>query len=302
MRIIITGGTGLIGRPLSKRLQSQGHEVIVLSRNPAGVQGMPAGVQLVRWDGKSAEGWGDLADGAGAIINLAGENLAAGRWSEARKQRIRQSRLDAGRAVVEAVEQASNKPGVLLQASAVGYYGPSQDEIITESSSAGNDFLARLCIDWEASTAAVEQHGVRRVILRTGIVLSNQGGAFPKLVLPFRLFAGGPLGNGKQWYPWLHEEDQIRAICFLLEEPQARGPFNLSAPTPVTNATMAKAIGQVMNRPAIFPVPGFALRAALGEMATVVLDGQRAIPQQLQSLGFTFTYPTVEEALRQLLG
>ncbi len=301
MRIIITGGTGLIGRPLAQALQRRDHEVIVLSRNPAQAQGIAAGVQVVGWDGKSAHGWGHLADGAGAIINLAGENLAAGRWSEARKQRIRQGRLDAGRAVVAAVEQASHKPSVLVQASAVGYYGPRQAEIITESSSAGSDFLAQLCVEWEASTAAVEQHGVRRVILRTGIVLSNEGGAFPKLVLPFRLFAGGPMGDGKQWYPWIHWEDQVRAICFLLEEAAANGPFNLSAPNPVTNGTMAKAIGQVMKRPALLPAPGFALRAVLGEMATVVLDGQRAIPQQLQALGFTFTYPTLEEALRQLL-
>ncbi len=301
MRIIITGGTGLIGRPLSQTLQTQGHEVIVLSRNPAKARGIPAGVQVVGWDGKSADGWANLADGAGAIINLAGENLAAGRWSDERKQRIRQSRLDAGKAVTQAVEQASSKPAVVIQASAVGYYGPRADEIITEDSSPGSDFLARLCFEWEASTAAVERHGVRRALLRTGIVLSNEGGAFPKLVLPFRLFAGGPMGSGNQWYPWIHWEDQVRAISFLLEEAAASGPFNLSAPNPVTNRDMAKAIGQVMNRPALLPAPGFALRTVLGEMATVVLDGQRAIPQKLQALGFTFTYPTLEAALRHLL-
>jgi uncharacterized protein (TIGR01777 family) len=301
MRIIITGGTGLIGRPLSAALLNEGHEVIILSRNPANRQGIPAGVRLERWDGQTAAGWGALADGAGAIINLAGESIADGRWSEERKQRILQSRLNAGKAVMQAIEQAQTKPGVLLQASAVGYYGPRGDEIITEESNPGDDFLAHVCAAWEASTAAAVDHGVRRPVLRTGIVLSNEGGAFPKLLLPFRFFAGGPVGSGKQWYPWIHIDDEIAAMRFLLNHPSATGPFNLAAPEPMTNKALATTIGKVMGRPALFPAPSFAIKLAFGEMATVVLDGQRAIPKRLQELGFQFTYPAAEAALRALL-
>jgi uncharacterized protein len=301
MRIIITGGTGLIGKPLSAALLNEGHEVIILSRNPAQRKGIPPGVRLERWDGQSADGWGTLADGAGAIINLAGEGIADGRWSEERKQRILASRVNAGKAVVQAIAQAQQKPGVLIQASAVGYYGPRGDEIITEESAPGADFLSRVCFEWEASTAPASQQGVRRPVLRTGIVFSNDGGAFPRLVLPFHLFAGGPVGSGKQWYPWIHIDDEVRAIQFLLNHPTATGPFNLSAPEPLTNKALAREIGKVMNRPAFLPAPSFGLQIVFGEMSTVVLDGQRAIPKRLQELGFQFKYPTAEAALRALL-
>jgi uncharacterized protein len=301
MRVIISGGTGLIGKPLCAALVAEGHEVIVLTRNPATVKALPAGVHLTAWNGKTAAGWSHLVDGAGALINLAGEGIADGRWSDERKQRILDSRVQAGQAMVQAIQAAAQKPGVLIQASAVGYYGPRGDEIITEEASPGGDFLARVCFAWEASTAAVTQLGLRRPILRTGIVFSNEGGAFPKLVLPFRLYAGGPIGNGKQWYPWIHIEDQVRAILFLLQHESASGPFNLSGPHPVTSKELAVALGKVLGRPAIMPTPGFALQTVFGEMSTVLLDGQRAVPQHLQQIGFTFKYPTVEEALRALL-
>lgn len=301
MRVIITGGSGLIGRPLCAALLKEGHDVVVLSRNPSRVKAMPAGVQLLAWNGKTANGWGDTVNGAGAVINLAGEGLADGRWTDERKARILNSRINAGKAVLQAIEQAPNKPAVLIQSSAVGYYGPRQDEIITEASGPGSDFLARLCFDWEASTAPAEKLGLRRPVIRTGIVLSKEGGAFPKLVLPFRLFAGGPIGSGKQWYPWIHIEDEVRAILFLLSHESATGPFNLTAPNPLTNRALAKTIGKVMGRPALLPAPGFAMKALFGEMSTVLLDGQRAIPQRLLEFGFTFNYPTAEEALRNLL-
>lgn len=301
MRVILSGGAGLIGRPLSAALLSEGHEVIVLSRNPATAKNVPTGVTLMPWDGKSATGWGHLADGAGALINLAGEGIADGRWTDERKERILNSRVWAGQAMVQAIEQASSKPGVLIQASAVGYYGPGGDEVITEARPPGSDYLARVCFEWEASSAAASRLGVRRPIIRTGIVFSNDGGAFPKLVLPFRLFAGGPVGSGKQWYPWIHMDDQVQAILFLLHHEQADGPFNLAAPEPLTNKELAAKIGKVMGRPAFFPAPAFAMQAAFGEMSTVLLDGQRAVPQRLQELGFTFTYPTAEAALHALL-
>ncbi|MCL4861705.1 MAG: TIGR01777 family oxidoreductase [Caldilineaceae bacterium] len=301
MRVIIAGGTGLIGRPLAAVLISEGHEVVVLSRNPVTTKNMPTGVTLTEWDGASAAGWGHLADGAGALINLAGEGIADGRWSEERKARILNSRVQAGEAMVQAIEQASAKPSVLIQASAVGYYGPRGDEVVTEASSPGSDYLARVCFAWEASSAAASKLGVRRPILRTGIVFSNDGGAFPKMLLPFRLFAGGPIGSGKQWYPWIHIDDEVRAILFLLNHGEADGPFNLAAPEPLTNKELAQVIGKVMGRPAFFPTPGFAMQAIFGEMATVLLDGQRAAPERLQALGFTFNYPTAEAALRALL-
>ena len=208
MRTIITGGSGLIGRALAAELAAAEHEVIILSRTPGRVSGLPAGVRAAGWDGRTAEGWQDLADGATAIVNLAGESIAAGRWTAARKRRIAASRQQAGAAVVQAVAGATTRPQVVIQASAVGYYGPRGDETITEDSAAGDDFLAQVCVPWETSTEEVERLGVRRAIIRTGIVLSRDGGALPRMMLPFRLFSGGPLGSGRQGFPWIHHADR----------------------------------------------------------------------------------------------
>ena len=300
MRVIITGGTGLIGKALCTALVNDQHSVIALSRNPDKNIGLLNGVRLEQWDGKTAAGWGALADGADAIINLAGEGIADGRWSKERKKSIRESRINAGLAVMEAIKQATNKPKVLLQSSAVGYYGPHGNELVTEETGMGNDFLAKVCHDWEASTVSATQMGVRRAVLRTGVVLSRQGGALPKMAMPFKFFAGGPVGNGKQWLPWIHIDDEVRAIQFLLNQAEASGPFNLSAPNPVTNKEFGQTLGKVMGRPALAPAPAIAMKAVFGEMATVLLDGQRAVPNRLQAIGFTFTYPTLEEALRNL--
>lgn len=305
MKILITGGTGLIGKALCTEFVADGHDVTVLSRNPEKAQGkMPSGTKLEQWDSKTANGWGHLADGADAIINLAGAGIADGRWTASRKEVIYQSRLDAGKAVVEAVEAAKNKPSVVLQASAVGYYGVDNgNNMLTESSGPGSDYLAQVCFDWEASTSALDKMGIRRPILRTGIVLSNDGGAWPKIKLPFLMvIAGGPLGSGKQWYPWIHIDDEVRAIKFLLENEQANGAFNLSAPNPVTNKELAQTTGRVMGRPSLMPAPEFAMKAVLGEMATVVLDGQRAVPQKLEEMGFEFEYAYAEDAIRELTG
>lgn len=303
MRVIITGGTGLIGQPLSKALVADGHEVIILSRAPESVKNAPAGVKLQKWDGKSAEGWGELADGAGAIINLAGAGIADQRWSQERKREIRQSRIDAGKAVMEAITAASTKPRVLIQSSAVGYYGTQTgDAQVTESFSPGGDFLSKVCFDWEASTAPASKQGVRRAVIRTGVVLSNEGGAFPRQVLPFKLFAGGPVGSGKQWYPWIHIDDEVRAIQCLLTNENAEGPFNLSAPNPVTNKEFGKLIGEVLGRPSIMPAPAFAMQIVFGEMAMILLEGQRAVPQRLLEMGFKFKYETALAALQNLLG
>lgn len=301
MQIVITGATGLIGKPLCAALLADGHTIIALTRNPEQTRQAPAQVKLIRWDGHTPGDWSRYVDGADAVINLAGAGIADGRWNAARKQSILQSRVLAGQALTQAIQQAQQKPKVLIQASAVGYYGPSQDQIITEQAMPGNDFLASVCFAWEGSTAAVSKFGIRRPILRTGIVLSNAGGAFPKMALPFRLFAGGPVGRGKQWLPWIHIDDEIRAIQFLLNQADANGPFNLSAPYPVTNQEFGQLIGKVMGRPALIPTPAFALRTVFGEMATLLLDGQRAVPQHLQELGFTFRFSMAEAALENLL-
>jgi uncharacterized protein (TIGR01777 family) len=301
MRIRVTGGTGVIGRPLVAALVAGGHSVVVLTRNPAKVKGMDANVQLVAWDGRTADGWSALVDGADAIVNLAGEGIADGRWSLARKKAIRESRVNAGAAIVEAVEQAAVKPKVVVQASAVGYYGiATGDEEVTETVSPGSDFLAKVCFDWEISTASLQRFGIRRPILRTGVVLSNEGGAYPKMKMPVSLFAGGPIGSGKQWLPWIHIEDQVRAIQFLLEHESATGPFNLAAPAPVTNKQFIQALGKMINRPSFLPTPGVAMQLLFGEMAVVLLEGQRAVPAALQALGFEFKYATLEAALAAL--
>jgi uncharacterized protein (TIGR01777 family) len=308
MRIVITGGTGLIGRALSANLAADGHEVIVLSRSPERATNLPEGVRAERWDARSAEGWGHLADGAGAIVNLAGASLAGEgffptRWTDERRRVIRDSRLNSSRAVVEAVAQAEPKPRVVVQSSAVGYYGFHGNEVLTEESEPGDDWGARFTAEtWEPSTAPVEEMGVRRAVVRSGVVFSAEDGALPRLLLPFRLFAGGPMGSGNQWYSWIHVEDEARALRFLIETEEARGAFNLTAPQSITNGELAKLIGRVMGRPSWIAVPGVAMRLAFGEVADVVLKGQRAVPQRLLDLGFEFRFPAAETALKDLLG
>ncbi len=301
MRVLITGGSGLIGQRLAAALVADGHGVVVLTRRPERAD-LPAGVEAAGWDGRTSHGWGPLVDGDTALVNLAGENIAGGRWTAGQKKRIQESRLDAGRAVVEAVGKAPQAPRVLLQASAVGYYGPRGDAEVTEESPAGEDFLAAVCTAWEDPTAAVEERGVRRVVLRTGVVLDSEGGALPKMMLPFKLFAGGPAGDGEQWMPWIHAVDEIAAIRFLLDQEDATGPYNLTAPHPVTNGELSRAIGKALHRPALLRAPAFALRLALGEMADVVLTGQRALPRRLLEAGFRFQFPEIQGALKDLLG
>ncbi len=308
MRVVITGGTGLIGRELGKSLSADGHEVILLSRSPGNAINLPPGVRAIYWDARTAEGWGELVDGAGAVVNLAGETIGGNglldvRWTPGRKRRIAESRINAGRAVTEAIRAVEKKPGVLIQMSGVGYYGTHEDERqITESVPAGKDFLANVCVAWEDSTKSVERMGVRRVITRTAPVLSRRGGPLPRQMIPFRFFVGGPIGSGKQWYPWIHMTDLVRAIRFLIDTEEAKGAFNVCAPQTVTNAEFSRALGKAMHRPSFLPLPAFAFKLAFGEASTVLLEGQRVIPARLQETGFTFTFPTVESALEDLIG
>jgi uncharacterized protein (TIGR01777 family) len=306
MLVIVTGGSGLIGRALTASLTKEGNEVIVLSRSPDRVAGLPAGAKAASWDGKSTDGWGDLVDGATAIVNLAGESIAGdsfipSRWTADRKRRIRESRTNAGKALVAAVAAASNKPEMVIQSSAIGYYGPHEDELIDETYPAADDYLASVCVDWENSTVGVEELGVRRAIIRSGLVFTALGGIFTRLQLPFKLFAGGPMGSGNQYYSWIHMDDHIAAIRFLIDEQKAQGAFNLTAPNPVTSRQFGVTLGKVMSRPSFMPVPGFAMKMALGEVSMTALEGQRVIPKQLQELGFEFIYPDLEEALLEIV-
>ncbi|MCJ7659907.1 MAG: TIGR01777 family oxidoreductase [Anaerolineales bacterium] len=307
MRIIITGGSGLIGLALTRSFVKDEHDVILLSRNPKRVSELPSGARVVQWDGATADGWSELVEGADAIINLAGENIAGegffpDRWTEERKRRIRTSRLNAGKAVTHAIQTAEHKPGVVVQASAIGYYGPSEDLVVTEDNPPGDDFMAEVCQDWENSTAGVEELGVRRVVTRGSIALSSEGGAFTRLLFPFKLYAGGPLGSGEQYISWIHMADQVGAIRYLIDNQAARGVFNLSSPNPVTNKEFAQTIGKVMRRPSFIPVPEFAFRTMFGEVSTVVVDGQRVHPKRLQEIGYQFKFPELEPAVRETLG
>ncbi|HSF82711.1 MAG TPA: TIGR01777 family oxidoreductase [Anaerolineales bacterium] len=309
MRVIITGGTGFVGSALAKSLVSDGHEVISLSRNPDKPHKLPSEVKILHWDARTGAGWGHLIDQNTAIVNLAGEliggrnlwELVVKRWTPDRKKVILESRLNAGKAVVQAIQSAENKPKVLIQASAVGFYGDRGDEKLTEDSSPGKGFVSEVVQQWEAATAAVEGMGVRRAIIRSpGIFLSLDGGAFPFLVIPFKLFTGGPIGDGKQYFSWVHLEDEIRAIRFLIDNPEVSGPFNLAAPGATTNAQFNKTLGKVLNRPYWLPLPAFFFKLGFGQQSEIILSSQRQIPKRLLELGFEYNFPEVETALGDL--
>ncbi len=304
-RILIAGGTGLLGRALALRLAATGSEVVLLSRSTSSEARqleLPAGCRLAAWDGRTSQGWLDLASGAAAIVNLAGESIAGGRWSAARKARIVGSRQQTTAAVVEAIARAPTPPRVLVQASAVGYYGDRADETLDESAGPGSGFLAETARNWEAASAGAEPFGVRRVVARTGVVLAREGGALPKMALPFRLGAGAVLGSGSQWMSWIHLADEVAALVFLLENPAAQGVFNLTTPAPVRQAGFSRELARTLRRPLLARAPAWALRAALGEMSELVLASQRAVPRRLLELGFQFRFPHLAEALADLCG
>ncbi len=302
MKVIVSGGSGLNGSALVAGLAADGHKATVLSRAPERLRDLPTGVSAAAWDAKSAAQLAPLIAGVDAVVHLAGEGIADGRWSEERKRRIRDSRVDSSGAVATAFAAAEPRPDVLLQASAVGFYGPRGSEELTEESASGDDFLAGICREWEEASAAVEDLGVRRAVLRTGVVLARDGGALPKMLLPFRLFAGGPVGDGRQYMPWIHLADEVGAIRFLLDSPTASGPYNLTAPEPQTNRQFSRILGRVLRRPSFMPAPAFALKLALGEMSKILLEGQRALPRRLEEGGYSFRFPGLEAALRDLVG
>jgi uncharacterized protein len=301
MRIIMAGGSGMRGRALATDFHKDGHDVIILSRNPESHrQVFPTEVQLIYWDGRNRNGWSKSLDGSDVVINLAGENIGASRWSQTRKKMILESRLFPGNALSHAIQASSKRPKLFIQSSAIGYYGPRGDGKLSEDTPLGTDFQSRVCYEWEKSTQAIEDMGVRRVIIRDAVVLDKKNGALPRMVMPFRFFVGGPLSNGNQWFSWIHHQDDVRAIRFLIENQSTRGVYNLSAPNSIRNKDFARTIGRVLRRPALIPVPGIMLQLIFGEMATVLLDGQRVIPSRLLSEGFEFNFPDAETALKDI--
>lgn len=295
MKIVMAGTSGFIGKPLEASL-AKDHEVVRLTRRPA----PGAAVRQVAWDPSSQGEWVKEIDGADAVINLSGESIAGGRWTNDRKKALITSRLNSTRAIVDAIARASARPKVLLNASGIGGYGPRDASPVDESAPYGSDFLADLCREWERQAQKAESFGVRVVLLRTGLVLGH-GGALEKMLLPFRLGLGGPLGDGKQVYSWIHIDDEVGAIRFALENSQVRGPVNLTAPQPAVMKDFAKTLGRVLGRPAFLPAPAFALRMLLGEMAGMLLTGQNARPAALEKAGYRFRYPELEGALRAIL-
>ncbi len=302
MRVIIAGATGFIGQALCRELHGD-YELVALTRDARrAASAVKQCARIVEWDARTTSGWVGLVEDACSIINLAGESLAEGRWTPSQKMSILQSRTNSANAIADAVEGARNKPGVVIQASAVGYYGSRGDETLTEDSPPGGGFLAEVCRKTEAIATRVARQNVRHVQLRSGVVLGKEGGALPRMMRPFRFFVGGWVGPGSQWVSWIGLQDEIRAIRFLMENPSLRGPFNLTSPGPVTMKQFSRTLGQVLRRPAWTMLPAFAARLALGEMADeVLLASQQALPRRLQEAGFKFNYVDLRNALEAIV-
>lgn len=297
MRVLISGATGLVGSALTNALRQTGHTVNRLVR-PGGA-GAPGDVG---WDPISGKIETGGLEGVDAIVHLAGASIASGRWTESRKQLLRTSRVDATRHLVNGLLKLARPPKVLVAASAVGYYGNRGDELLTEASAAGNDFLAQLARDWEAETQRATQNEIRTVMLRFGVILAAKGGALPQMMLPFKLGVGGRVGSGQQWMSWISLPDAVALARHALENAGLSGAVNALAPGPVRNAEFTKVLGKVLQRPTLFPAPAFALKLALGEMAeALLLSSQRAIPARLQEQGYPFAHPELEGALRAVL-
>lgn len=302
MRVFITGGTGMIGSRLVTRLRQRGDTPVLLTRRPDAARTSFGPEQaVVEGDPTRAGPWMDDAAGCDAIINLAGENLFNKRWNDAFKEVMRDSRLRSAENVVAAMlrnpRTLDGAGKVLVNASAIGYYGPHGDEELTEESPPGTDFMARLCVEWEDATKPAANAGLRVALVRVGIVLGKDAGALSKLLTPFKLGGGGPAGSGKQWMSWIHHEDMTGLFLLALDNSSASGPINGTAPNPVTNKGFSKALGRALSRPAFMPTPGFMLKLMLGEVADVILNGQRVLPRRALALGYVFKFPEIDAAL-----
>lgn len=302
MRIVVTGGSGFIGRTMVPGLLTEGHHVAVLARNPetAG-QTMDGRVTFVQWDGKSPGPWSEHVDGADAVLNFAGEPIGGKRWSAKQKRRIVESRVNATNAIVDAIGKATRKPSVLINASAVGFYGPVEQGDVVEEYPRGDTFLSEAVDQWERAALGAGKFNVRVVLLRSGVVLGKDGGALERMLVPFRMFVGGSIGSGRQWFPWVHVDDLVHAVLFALTNRDVIGPVNVAAPQSVTMKQFCNALGNAMHRPSWAPVPGFVLKMALGEMSSMVLTGQRVVPKALERHGYVFKFPLLTPALVDIL-
>jgi uncharacterized protein (TIGR01777 family) len=295
MRIVIAGGTGFLGSPLADALAAGGADVVVLTRSAGRGAGRH---RAVVWNPDGTVGsWADVVNGAAAVVNLAGESIAGARWTAARKQSILDSRIRATRSLVAAMLRAPAPPPVFLSGSAVGYYGSRGDELLNEAASPGSDFLARVCVEWEREASAAAER-TRVVALRTGLVLAKDGGALREMLLPFRLGIGGPVGSGRQYWPWIHRDDWVALVAWIIANTSVAGAVNMTAPAPVPNREFAAALGHAMHRPSFMPAPAFALQLLFGEMAdALLLSGQRAVPDKAERGGFRFRYRLLDQAL-----
>ena len=302
MHIVVTGGTGFIGAALSEQLANQGHRVTLLTRDTNRAWRRLGNLcDYVEWDGVTPGTWETSFEQADAVVNLAGASIADERWTESRKRHLIESRVSATRLLVQALGRRASRPVVLISGSGVGYYGASDDRLLDERAERGSGFLADLSEAWEAEACRAEALGVRVVRLRIGMVLERDGGALPRMLLPFKLFAGGPVAPGGQWVSWIHRQDLIGLIQWAMTNHTISGPLNAVAPGAVTMAEFCRALGRVMGRPSWLPVPGFAVKLALGEMGTLLTTGQRVMPMVALSSGFPFVYPDLESALRAIL-
>ncbi len=299
MRVVITGGTGFIGKTLTELLLHSGAEVIILTRTPKKYQNRDH-LTYVEWLTQKSTPEMEV-DGADVFINLAGESINSGRWTEERKKKILDSRMSSTEEILRIIKKVNKKPATLINASAIGYYKASETATYTEESTeTNNDFLAHVVQLWESKAAEAEALGVRTAFTRFGIILGENAGALPKIAMPYHFFVGGTVGDGKQWMSWIHFRDVARAIQFIAETPSIRGPVNLTAPLPVRMKEFGHILAKILRRPHWIPAPAFAIKAALGEMSTLVLDGQKVIPEVLQKNGFQFQYPSLDQALREI--
>lgn len=300
-KIVVTGATGLIGRELCKQLSLRGDELTIFSTNVEKAKILlPFAKEVVKWKIFDKD-YSFFLEGKDAVIHLAGTSVAGKRWTQDYKKEIYDSRIKTTRNLVSSIEKCKQKPEIFISASAIGFYGEREDSILTETSPVGNDFLSHVCADWEKTSEQLEMLNVRRAIVRTGIVLSTDDGALKKMLLPFKLFIGGSLGNGKQWFSWIHLADIISLYLFLLDNQNLKGIFNAVSPQPVQMKTFAKTLGKVLHKPSLFPVPKFILKLVMGESATAILASQKVKPEALLKAGFEFKFEDLESALIDLL-
>lgn len=301
MHIVVSGGTGFIGRPLCESLLRAGHRITLLTRRKAGASRLfgPT-VTAVEWNGCDQGEWAHQLEGADVVINLTGAPIADARWTESRKRLLIESRMRPTRVLVQACSRLAVKPRVFINASGIGYYGPHGDQIVDESGEPGTGFLADLCVQWETAARDAASHGMRVVCMRTGMVLEGDGGALPRMALPYRFYLGGPVMPGTQWVSWIHRDDVVGLIIWAFTNATVSGPVNAVAPNPVPMADFCRTLGRVLQRPSCVPVPEVVLKVALGELSSVMTTGQRVAPLIATQAGYQFHYPFLEGALRAI--